>query len=127
MGIVITKDKKVLLLKNDEEMWVLPKGHNELGESYVETAIREVREETGVNLKEQDLLKEIDEYKYYSNKEQAMKIIKVMLFEIDKKQSIVTEEEFLDGIWVDENKALEMIYHEDAKEALKKSILFVNK
>lgn len=34
--------------KNDPDQWVLPKGHVEELEDYRETAIREVREETGV-------------------------------------------------------------------------------
>ena len=44
---------KILLLyksyKNKYEGWVLPKGTVEAGEEYKDTAIREVREETGVH------------------------------------------------------------------------------
>ena len=43
---------KILLLyknyKNKYEGWVLPKGTVEYGEQHEETAVREVREETGV-------------------------------------------------------------------------------
>jgi ADP-ribose pyrophosphatase YjhB (NUDIX family) len=34
--------------KNDPDQWVLPKGHVEEDEQHRETAVREVREETGV-------------------------------------------------------------------------------
>ncbi|MDE6742983.1 MAG: NUDIX hydrolase [Lachnospiraceae bacterium] len=50
-GIVIHKGKILLLYKsfrNRYEGWVLPKGTVEEGEEYVETALREVREEAGV-------------------------------------------------------------------------------
>ena len=50
-GVVIFRGKILLLYKNYKnkyEGWVLPKGTVEEGEEYKETALREVREETGV-------------------------------------------------------------------------------
>ena len=50
-GVVIFRGKILLLYKNYKhkyEGWVLPKGTVECGESYQETALREVHEEAGV-------------------------------------------------------------------------------
>ena len=50
-GVVIFRGKILLLYKNYSnkyEGWVLPKGTVEEGESYNETALREVKEESGV-------------------------------------------------------------------------------
>lgn len=50
-GVVIFRGKILVLyknIKNKYEGWVLPKGTVELGEEYKETALREVREESGV-------------------------------------------------------------------------------
>ena len=49
-GVVIFRGKILLLYKNYRnryEGWVLPKGTVEEGEEYSETALREVKEETG--------------------------------------------------------------------------------
>ncbi len=51
-GIVIHHGKILLLYKNYKnryEGWVLPKGTVEEGEDYRQTALREVKEETGVD------------------------------------------------------------------------------
>ena len=51
-GVVIFRGKILLLYKNYKnryEGWVLPKGTVEEGEEYNDTALREVKEETGVS------------------------------------------------------------------------------
>ena len=51
-GVVIFRGKILLLYKNYKnkyEGWVMPKGTVEEGEDHTETALREVREETGVD------------------------------------------------------------------------------
>ena len=50
-GVVIFRGKILVLYKNYRnkyEGWVLPKGTVEAGEEFKETALREVKEETGV-------------------------------------------------------------------------------
>lgn len=49
-GVIVLEDNKILLIK-DEKGWGLPKGGTEFGESFMETALREGREETGYKIK----------------------------------------------------------------------------
>jgi 8-oxo-dGTP pyrophosphatase MutT (NUDIX family) len=39
---------EILFLKREDGRWTFPKGKQQLGESYVVAAIREIREETGI-------------------------------------------------------------------------------
>lgn len=64
-GVVIFRGKILLLYKNFKhryEGWVLPKGTVEEGESYKETALREVREEAGAVCQ---IVKYIDKSHYH--------------------------------------------------------------
>ena len=53
-GCIIIKDDKVLLIEAKDDkgklFWSFPKGHQEIGETDIETAIRETKEETGLDV-----------------------------------------------------------------------------
>lgn len=48
-GVVINKDKELLILKKKNGYYCLPKGRVEEGESWETTALREVKEETNID------------------------------------------------------------------------------
>ncbi len=51
--LVLDSEERVLLqLRADDHTWCLPGGYMELGESTIETAQREIREETGLEVRE---------------------------------------------------------------------------
>ena len=57
-GVVIFRGKILVLYKNYKnkyEGWVLPKGTVEAGEEYKETALREVKEETNLDVDDLEL------------------------------------------------------------------------
>lgn len=57
-AIIIENENKEILLqeRTDRNMWGLPGGCQDLGEQLEETAIRETKEETGLNLNKEDLV-----------------------------------------------------------------------
>ena len=126
MAIVIAKKEKNLkaLLLNNEGEWVFPKGHLEVNETELDAAIRELYEESNVKVNAQESIGQVDEYKFYFSGENAVKVIKVFAFIINGEREITynKNEGFLDGKWVEVDEALKMLKHNDAKNALEKTI-----
>ena len=64
VGVVVWRDDRVLLIRRGQPprvgQWSLPGGGQELGETVAETARREVREETGLELSALDFLTVVD-------------------------------------------------------------------
>lgn len=55
-AIIVDKEGKILLQSRaDRDLWGLPGGCQELGESFKDTVIREVKEETNLDVKVEDL------------------------------------------------------------------------
>jgi 8-oxo-dGTP pyrophosphatase MutT (NUDIX family) len=70
MAVVCCRKKggiTVLTIENENTKIDFPKGHVEAGESDLEAAIRECREETRVAISAADLLRELDSYSYSFN------------------------------------------------------------
>src|SRR5271156_609664 len=59
VSVLIVEDEKILLVKhrkNDREYWVLPGGRLEYGETFVDCAVREMKEETGLEIEPEKFL-----------------------------------------------------------------------
>lgn len=116
-GCIIIKDNKVLLIKQTKGHWGFPKGHIEENETEVETAIREVKEETNLDV-------EIDANKRYTMEyvTDKGKIKQVVLF-IAKciGGNIKAQEcEVNDIKWLDFDEAIKTITYNNTRELLKK-------
>lgn len=57
-ALIVLNDKNEMLLseKVDRNLWCLPGGLQELGETFEEVAVRELKEETGLIAKKEDLI-----------------------------------------------------------------------
>ena len=77
-GACITNEKGEVLLQkrsDTENIWGLPGGAVEIGESIEETAIREIKEETGLNIKVEYLIGVYSKYfTTYQNGDKAQSI-----------------------------------------------------
>lgn len=106
-GVVyhVEKDNSItyLLLKHKNgNHWDLPKGHIEEGETYKETAFREIAEETGIKEKNIIFKKKLNHknsYEYIQNNEIIKKTVNLFLF-LSLSKTIVLSEEHSDYHWL---------------------------
>ena len=122
-GAIVVDDEKVLLVKHNAGHWDFPKGHVEEGETEIETAIREVKEETNIDIKIEKENKYISEY---SPKENVMKTVIYFIGEKVGGEDKPQIEEVSDVEWLDVNKAVERITHQRSKEIMMKVIKDMN-
>ena len=123
-GVVIFRGKILLLYKNYRnryEGWVLPKGTVEPGETFEQTALREVREETGVSA---GILKYIGKSEYSFNTQSGVvdKNVHWYLMSSDSYYSKPQREEyFVDSGYYKYHEAYHLLKFANEKLILEKA------
>lgn len=115
--IVMNDNNQVLLVLHNAGHWGLPKGHMEDGETEVETAIREVKEETNIDVIVNEKFRYTMEY---SPKEDVWKEVVFFLAHSVSDHEEAQLEEVSEVKWFELDSAIENITYENAKELLKK-------
>lgn len=123
-GVVIHKGKILLLYKNYGDRysgWVLPKGSMEEGETYEQTALREVKEETGAT---GEIIKYIDDTKFEFNSPEG-RILKTVKWFLMKSQNYYSKpqrsEFFEDSGYYKFHEAYHLLYFANEKQILEKA------
>lgn len=117
-GGIIIKNKKVLMIRQTKGFIGFPKGHVEKKETEIETAIREIEEET--NIKAQ-----LDENKrytiYYSPKPNIEKEVVYFLGKVlDDKNPKPQQGETEEVLWIDIDKVEDNLSFDNIKEMWQK-------
>ena len=107
--------------KAPRQYWDLPKGHIEKGEDEIETARREVEEETG--LKDIEFIEGFKEWMKYFFKWKGKNILKFVTFYLaeTKTKDVKVSFEHLGYEWLTYQEALKKLTFKNAKEILKKA------
>jgi len=119
-GCIIIKDSKVLLVyEKNKNFCGFPKGHMENGENEIETAIREVKEEVGLDI-------EIDIKKRYTlNYIIRDEIDKTTVLYVarPKNEEIIMQESEIENVkWCNFDEALNTLTFDNWKEMFRKVI-----
>ena len=112
----------ILLIKHNKGHWSFPKGHMETGETEYQTAIREVKEETNLDIKIYDGFRYVTTY---SPKENVMKDVVYFLSTPINNEIIPQLEEIQKIEWVNENEAKNIITYEEDIKILDEALNFI--
>lgn len=129
-AVVFIKDKeglKFLLLhhKYKTEFWDFPKGNMERGEKEEETAKREIKEETGLEVEFISGFKEKVGWFYKRENKTIYKEVVYFLAEA-KTEEVKISEEHLGYAWLNYENAFKKIQFKNSQEILKKAQIFLN-
>ncbi len=112
---------KVLLIQHRgfEQYWSCPKGHVEPNETRIEAAYRELKEETGLrvkNLRKEDPL--VEEFYWFNKGERLLKRVFFFIAEVEGKIDL-QKEEIVGAQWFTLHEAIQKVVYEEGKETLK--------
>lgn len=136
-GVVLLNSDKVLVLQyaagqRDGHLdlkghWDFPKGHVDKGEKEIETAIRELEEETGIRdiVFFEGFRKTIN----YSFQKGTTRVRKEVAFFLAKtsEEKVRLSHEHVDYEWLDFESASERLTYDNARSVLKEAIDFYKK
>ncbi len=115
-GCIVVKDDKVLLIKNEAGNWLLPKGHVEKGESEQETAVRETKEETNIDV---EIISDNRYVITYQSKEDYMKEVVYFIAKPKSHKIIIQDAEVAAAKYFKLDEAINMFAFTDLKDMFK--------
>jgi ADP-ribose pyrophosphatase YjhB (NUDIX family) len=119
-GVILNSQGEVVVVNQNGRNWSLPKGHVEEGESLLETAKREIAEESGV--KELEFVRELGRYERYrisemnTDDKSELKTIIMFLFTTHETTLKPTDPENPEARWVPKNEVSALLTHPKDKE-----------
>lgn len=116
-GTIIIDNNKVLLIQQKQGFYGFPKGHVEGNETEVETAIRETKEETNLDVV-------VDESKrfeisYIVNDNIDKNVVYFLAKLTGENKVVAQEEEINEVLWVDIDKVEDILTFDNLKELWK--------
>jgi 8-oxo-dGTP pyrophosphatase MutT (NUDIX family) len=115
-GAIVFNDNSVLIIEQFQGFFSFPKGHVEGNETEEETAIREVKEETNIDIEIISKKKYKINYKINGNikKEVVFFIAKATSFKLKNQ-----ENEIISCEWIDKDKVLDKLTYNNIKKVYK--------
>jgi 8-oxo-dGTP pyrophosphatase MutT (NUDIX family) len=116
-----------LILQYEEGHFDFPKGHVEGNEKFEETALREIKEETGLNVKLKSGFMET--YTYFYNNKQGIQRKKDVFFFLaeSKSKGVILSNEHTGFFWLPYEDSLKKLTYRNAKYVLEKAEEFLGR
>jgi 8-oxo-dGTP pyrophosphatase MutT (NUDIX family) len=120
-GVVLGKGGRILVVSQHGSSWSLPKGHVEKGENRLDAAIREIREETGID--QLEYIKSLGRYQRYriskdgkGDDRTELKTIYMFLFRTTQERIGPIDPENPEARWVAKDRVESLLTHPKDKE-----------
>ena len=113
---------EILLIQDSKDRWTIPKGHIEEGETAVQTARREIGEESGLH--DVDMLGWLGKihFRYRRVDKLVLMTTQIYLVRVRTSGNEIQKEDWMNGIkWFPFNEALELIEYEDIAKLMLKA------
>lgn len=117
-------DLYILMIQMNLGHWSFPKGHVEGEESEVQTAMREVKEETNIDVLIDPSFREITTYSPFQD---VMKDVVYFVGTPISNNLQKQEEEVSDVMWVHYEDALNIVTYDSDRNILKNAINYIKK
>jgi 8-oxo-dGTP pyrophosphatase MutT (NUDIX family) len=125
-GIVYRKyhgNTEILLIKHiGSGHWSFPKGHVEAGETELETATREIKEETGIDVMLDPTFRELVTY---SPKKDTQKVVVYFIAKAKPGCPVPQENEVAEVRWVEINRAADLLVYDNDRCIVNKAKKFI--
>lgn len=128
-AVIYTREDGILkyvLVLEPNGVWGFPKGHVEKGETETDTALREIREETGLQVVLNENFRETENYSFQiKGNPVVQKQVIYFLAEFTDQSPVAFKPEISDILLADYNTALDTLYFANKKAILKKADAFI--
>lgn len=114
--------EKYLIVKMHNGNWGFPKGHVEKNETEIETAIREIKEETDIDIKIKENFRET--IKYIPN-ENTIKEVVFFLGIVDHEKLKINSNEIENFKWCTYEESLKLITYKVQRDVLEKAKKYI--
>ena len=129
-GVVLFNSDKVLLLRHSSISsrggghWDFPKGHIDDGETEIQTALRELEEETGIaHANVIDGFRDTITYTFSGGQERIGKEV-IFFLATTKESKVILSHEHIDYSWLDFDSAFSRLTYDNARQVLRSAIEF---
>lgn len=123
---MINNERKYLIITSTEGIYGFPKGHMEDGETEKETALREIKEETNLDVTLLDDFKTIEEHTFMKNGEERLKHVTYFIAEYENQEFNPQEGELIDIKLMDYEEAMKSFQYDNSRRVLKEVEDYLN-
>ena len=110
---------EILVIEDAKGRWTLPKGHVEPGETYRQTARREISEETGLKKLEVGPAVKPVNFQYRRGGDLVVMTLHLFVIRSLDREAMIKKEDWMRSIaWMSANQAIEQIEYEDICRAV---------